>query len=85
MQYARGKCSYACGQLINITDGKIKHKFGGNFGSSGGPLISLKNYKVIGVHKGEAIHGFREGIFIKNIIQDFNNKIKTKRYKKGDY
>ena len=85
LQYAKSICSYACGLLINITDGKIKHKCGGNFGSSGGTIIFLKNYKVIGVHKGKTIHGFREGIFIKNIVQDFNNKIKTKRYNNGDY
>ena len=47
--------------------------------------MSLENYKVIGAHRGETIYGYKEGIFIKNIIKDFNNKIKTKRYKNGDY
>ena len=46
----------ASGVIKNISENNytIQHLCDSNFGSSGGPLINSKNYKVIGIHKGGA-------------------------------
>ena len=44
---------YSLGVILGIEDGiTIKHLCNSQTGSSGGPLISLINFKVIGIHKG---------------------------------
>ena len=44
-------------------------------GSSGGPIISVKNMKVIGIHKGYDIKNRKNvGIFIKNILDSIKNE-----------
>ena len=43
-------------------------------GSSGGPVILIDNFSVIGMHKGHLVYNKKNvGIFIKNIIKDIKN------------
>jgi len=43
-------------------------------GSSGGPVILIDNFSVIGMHKGHLVYNKKNvGIFIKNIINDIKN------------
>ena len=83
------KCSYNTGKITNINKGNFNHT--GDFnhncdtdkGSSGSPLLSLENKKVIGLHIGRR-NNFRYGIFIKNIIKEFEDNKKFIN-EKGDY
>ena len=59
---------------------KISHYCNTKEGSSGSPILSLNNFKVIGVHYG----GYKTkniklnfGTFIKYAINEFNNKYKN--------
>ena len=72
--------------MKDILDGKkIRHYCITEKGSSGCPIFSLNNFKVIGVHYG----GFEKkiklnfGIFIKYAINEFNNKYKNEN--KNEY
>ena len=83
------KCSYNAGKITNINKGNFNHT--GDFnhncdtdkGSSGSPLLSLENQKVIGLHIGRR-NNFRYGIFIKNIIKELEDNKKFIN-EKGDY
>ena len=46
------------GLLSNCQGDKINHKCNTDTGSSGSPIILLKNHKVIGVHYGSSNHNF---------------------------
>ena len=66
--------------LINdiIEDKRINHYCNTEEGSSGSPILSLKNFKVIGVHYGGSYNKkINYGTFIKYIINEFNNKYKN--------
>ena len=48
----------------------IKHSCSSQEGSSGGPLLNLLNFKVIGIHKGQNIdNDYNLGTLIKNEIE----------------
>ena len=50
----------------------IKHLCDSNYGSSGGPLISLDSFKVIGIHKGsQKLGNWNLGSLIKEPIEEF--------------
>ena len=56
--------------LINNT--KIYYSCSTQPGSSGGPIINSKNYKVIGIHQGfDKIKGLNRGLFIGDAITKF--------------
>ena len=46
-------------------------------GSSGSPIINLKNNKVIGIHK-EATNNYNKGLFLNYPIQEFINEYNNK-------
>ena len=46
-------------------------------GSSGSPILNLKNNKVIGIHK-EAINNYNKGLFLNYPIKEFINKYNNK-------
>ena len=53
LQYPRGEeSSISYGKICNIIDYLIVHNCSTLGGSSGGPIILLKNYKLIGIHRG---------------------------------
>ena len=60
------------GLLLSITDDRIKHKCDTDFGSSGSPILLLKNNKVIGVHCGTK-NNFKFGTLLTNSIKEFQH------------
>ena len=68
--------------LINdiIADKKINHYCNTEEGSSGSPILSLNNYKVLGVHYGGLYKPnikINNGTSIKYAVNEFNNKYKN--------
>ena len=96
LNYIKGKEIFASyGLLTSITESKINHKCNTDTGSSGSPIILLKNHKVIGVHYGSPIYNnfsFNFGTLILKPIIEFqqisNNNIlvikKTNILKKNE-
>ena len=80
LQYPKGKeSSHSIGAISDIFGYQIVHFCATDFGSSGSPILSYNNSKVIGLHrrKGE-LDGdivFNEGVFIKYVIDEFNKSI----------
>ena len=51
------------------------HLCGTEKGSSGGPILNVTNYRVIGMHKGtKKEDNYNIGVFMKFGINDFINK-----------
>jgi hypothetical protein len=68
-------CFYTTGKIWYISDDYvIQHKCSTQPGMSGSPIINLRNYKVIGVHKGADPKEFNLGVFIREPIKEFNVK-----------
>jgi len=66
------------GFLMKIDESKIYHKCSTDKGSSGSPILSLENNKLIGIHYGGLNNfNFNLGTFITFPIMEFQN-IKTK-------
>ena len=82
MHYQKGnKSEYSLGTIkVILEDGvNIQHLCSTEEGSSGGPIINLENYKIIGIHKGyDDKHKVNLGTYLKEPIKDFNNKINKK-------
>jgi len=83
LQYPGGnECSVSYGKLCDIQDFEIYHDCSTKKGSSGGPILLLRNFKLIGIHKGylenfdynigtsliEPIKEFNSTFYNKNII-----------------
>ena len=67
------KVSY--GLLNGINKEIIRHHCNTEEGSSGAPILSLENFKLIGVHKGyHTSIRYNVGIFIKYVIEEINRK-----------
>ena len=81
LQYPNGiNCSVSYGYIQDINDFNIAHKCSTENGSSGGPIILLNTFKVIGVHKGSSKFNFNLGTLLKYPVLDFNKNItNTKR------
>jgi len=76
IQYPKGEqSSFSLGRLKEIVENDIQHYCSTDFGSSGSPILLMKTYKVIGVHK-RRLKSFKynEGTFIKFPIKKFNKK-----------
>ena len=74
LNYMDGEKIYSSYGLLNsIDDYKISHKCNTDNGSSGSPILSLKNNKVIGVHYGFTQHNFKInlGTFLLKPIREF--------------
>ena len=82
IHYPKDKILVSYGLINDILDSKkINHYCNTEDGSSGGPILSLNNYKVIGVHYGGSKNKnikLNFGTFIKYAINEFNNKYKNK-------
>ena len=63
------------GNIIGIAQSNFYHNCNTEKGSSGGPIILIDNYSVIGIHKG-CYKGNKKniGIFMKNIINDIKDE-----------
>ena len=81
------KVSYGTIKYINEKNYYIGHLCSTSGGSSGGPLLNLNNYKVIGVHKGGIEKDkINAGTLIKAPIEEFyNNYNNIKKEKKDIY
>jgi len=80
IHYPNEELSVSYGLLKDIIDNKrMDHYCNTDKGSSGGPILSLKSFKVIGIHCGTfSKYDFNFGIFIKYAIDEFNNHNKFK-------
>ena len=85
IQYPKGQNGEeeACvsfGTLNKINEYNIIHKCSTDSGSSGSPILNLKNNKIIGIHKGtpDFTKNFNYGTFLKYPLNDFINQNKTK-------
>ena len=77
LHYPEGKeIEYSLDTIKKINDNnKIEHHCSTNYGSSGGPIILLKYFKIIGVHTGtDKSKKWNNGSILKNAINSFNNK-----------
>ena len=74
LRYPKGENIVASFGLIKeINSKKIKHSCCTEDGSSGAPILSLKDFKVVGIHYGFK-NGFNvnEGTFIKSVILELD-------------
>ena len=80
LQYPNGeKASVSYGILKNIDNYDIYHFCSTYYGSSGSPIMNLKNNKVIGIHKEGSSHfNFNKGTFLKEPFNDFIDFISNK-------
>ena len=80
IQYPEGVLSVSYGILHNIsTDNNytFRHKWSTRLGSSGSPILNLKN-KLIGIHKEGVSDKFNQGTFLNYPIKDFIDKCLNK-------
>ena len=73
LHYPKENLCVSYGLINNIIDGKISHYCNTDKGSSGSPILSLENSKIIGIHYGSSGKLLNYGTFIKNAIDEFNN------------
>ena len=80
LHYPNENIEYSIGVIKSIFSDKnnIEHLCNTEPGSSGSPIINLKNYKVIGVHKGSKNNNqnWNLGTFIIKPIDEFKNIFK---------
>ena len=89
--------SYSQGKIIgiNVNNYNFEHSCDSDFGSSGGPIIDNRKYKVIGFHIGAAVRGknCNYGTFLNAAIKEFlgrqkeehnNNEINNKKRLKNE-
>ena len=76
IHYENGsRVKYSIGKIISIKNNNIKYFCKTNEGSSGGPIINLSNFKVIGVHKGAKNENhYKLGSLIFPAIKEFESK-----------
>ena len=76
LHYPKGDLSVSYGVINNIKDKiKIAHLCSTEEGSSGSPILSLKSFKIIGIHYGyHKKNEFNYGTFINYAIIKFNEK-----------
>ena len=77
LQYPKGKyCSVSHGSILSIDEFNIAHNCSTETGSSGGPIILLNNFKVIGIHKGSKKYNLEInfGTLLKFPINEFTKK-----------
>ena len=73
LHYPKGEQpSCSSGFLKEINNKEIRHLCSTDYGSSGSPILSICNLRVIGVHKKRTDEEYNEGTFIKYVIEEFN-------------
>ena len=66
--------NYSTGTLINVCENKLRYIADTELGASGGPILNLSNYKLLGLHCGKFCKNqMRCGTYIKQIIEKFND------------
>ena len=82
LHYPKGyEIKRADGLIKFIKESNIEHYINSEKGSSGAPILNLKNSKVIGIHKGAAKEGqnWNVGTLLKGPIEELRNIIKIKK------
>jgi V8-like Glu-specific endopeptidase len=77
LSYSRGKSFVSYGSIKGIEEYNINHLSSTETGSSGAPILNMKNHKIIGIHKGsnkKYLYNF--GTLLKLPIMEFINKNK---------
>ena len=71
LHYPKGELSVSYGIINNIIDEKIRHHCNTEEGSSGSPILSLKSFKIIGIHHAGSNNSFKlnYATFIKYAIK----------------
>ena len=72
LHYPSEEVKVSYGLTNDIIDNTINHFCKTQDGSSGSPILTLNNFKVIGVHFG-GNERFNKGIFIKYALNEFYN------------
>ena len=72
-----GKYAFSTGIIKRVDDYNIEHLCSTKNGSSGGAILSLLNFSVIGIHKESSNFNFNLGTLIKIPIKEFNKKFKN--------
>jgi hypothetical protein len=67
-----GELSFDKGKIKSIDGYQIEHMVSTEFGSSGSPILLLKNFKIMGLHNARYVEN-NLGIFMKYILNDFKN------------
>ena len=80
LNYPKGDDIVVSFGLLNfIEDKKIFHFCSTEEGSSGSPILSLKTFKLMGIHTGsDHNRDYNQGLFIKYIIDEFNKRANAK-------
>ena len=78
LSYPYGKESIlSIGTIINLNIYNIAHSCSTCASCSGGPIINLNNYKVVGVQVKKAKYNYNLGVFLKYPLDDFKkNELK---------
>ena len=87
IQYPNGKeACVSYGMLNKINNHNIIHICSTEYGSSGSPILNLKNNKVIGIHKGtpDYTKNYNHGTLLKYPLNDFIDKNKRKNNITGE-
>ena len=89
LHYPKGiEVMKAGGTIGNISEDNynIQHFCDSSSGSSGGPLLNLQNFKVIGIHKGSGIKGknWNLGTLLTEPIKKLYGEIEKKGNKKNN-
>ena len=88
LHHKREKRVVSYGLMKDVLEGKkIRHYCNTEEGSSGSPILSLNNFKVIGVHYGYEKSSnikFNYGTFIQYAIKEFKNKYDNKSTKTNE-
>ena len=74
MHYPDEEVEVSYGLIQNISENNINHLCRTENGSSGAPILSLKSFKVIGIHYGGINNKYNIGTLIKYPIDKFNQK-----------
>ena len=88
IQYPEGELSVSYGILNNICIDKkynFNHKCSTKGGSSGSPILNIKNNKLIGIHKESNNKKYNRGLFLNYPIKEYlqiNNNNKLEEFNK---
>jgi len=78
----RHNCSISYGKPIKVENCEIFHDCSTKPRSSGGPILLLKNFKIIGIHKCYYKNNYSNaGTSLKEPIDNFNLKFPDKKIK----
>lgn len=83
MQHLKiGNPSISYGKISSITGNNIEYSCTTEYDSTGGPILLIKNFKIIGMHSQRVNSNSGKGVFIYDAIDLFNKKYNQSMNKK---